>query len=120
VILLRIPILIVDFLSNQEQDAVSSDPIISLHTLNQHIVIRHDNRIQTGFNGGVGDILVRASSIREAGMHVQIDDNFVHGSSIFALTAIRDGVSTLQTASPETAMPAYQNSQVDGSSSTRV
>ena len=80
VVLLRDPILVVDFLSNQEQDSVRADAVVSFHALHQDVVIRHDDGIQSRFEGGVGDILVGAGAVRVACMHMQVDDDFVHRS----------------------------------------
>jgi hypothetical protein len=40
-----------------------------------------DDSIQPGFDGCMGDILVGTGPIRVAGMHVQVDDDFVHEAS---------------------------------------
>jgi hypothetical protein len=87
VVLLRDPVLVVDFLSNQEQDAVSpkrrrrADAVVSFHALDKGIVIRDDNGIQSRFDGGIGNVLVSSGSIRVAGVHVQVYDDFVHETS---------------------------------------
>src|SRR5512142_1282454 len=92
-VLLGIAVLVVDLLSNQEQDTACAertrwwarDAVISLHALNEHVMIRHDHNIQTCFNGSLCDIFMGSGPIREAGVHVQVDDNFVHEASINSL-----------------------------------
>ena len=77
-VLLRVTVLVMDLLPDQQQDAVPGDTVISLQTLYQHVMIRDDDYIQPCFNGRMGDILVSTGAIRVAGMHVQVDDDFVH------------------------------------------
>ncbi len=88
VVLLRITVLVVDLLSDQEQDTVAGDAVISLHALDQHIMVRHDDGIHACFDGGMGDILVCACPVGVACMHVQIDDDFVHLTSVVASAAV--------------------------------
>jgi len=78
VVLLRYQSLVVDFLSNQEQDSAWPATVVSFHALHQHIVIRHDDHIHSGFQCGGGDILMYSTSIGVSGMHMEIHDNFVH------------------------------------------
>jgi len=62
-ILLRVTVLVVDFLSDQEQDAAPPDPIISLDSLNENVVVGHDDRVQSRFDGGFRNVLVGARPI---------------------------------------------------------
>ena len=80
-----ITVLVVDLLSNEEQGSAGAEAVVSFHALNQHVMIRHDDRIQTCFYRGLCDVFVCAASIRVACVHVQVDDDFVHETSnIFA------------------------------------
>jgi hypothetical protein len=69
-VLLRDTVLVMDFLSNEEQDAVGSDAVVSFHALNKHVMIRHNDSVQARFNGSPRDVLVCSTPIRVAGMHV--------------------------------------------------
>ena len=58
-----ITVLVVDFLSDEEQDAAGRDAVISFHALNKDVMIRHNDRIQTCFYRGLRDVFVCAASI---------------------------------------------------------
>jgi hypothetical protein len=81
VVFLRVTALVVDLLSNQEQDAVAADAVISLHTLNQDIMVGHNDSLQPRFYGSLRNILVGARPVGVDRVHVQINDNFVHETS---------------------------------------
>ena len=68
----------VDFLSNQEQDPARSAAVVSFHALHQHVMVRHDNDIQPALHRGLGDVFVCTATVRVTGVHVQIDNDFVH------------------------------------------
>ena len=78
VVLLRYQSLVVDLLPDQEQDPVRPAAVISRHTLYQHIMVCHDDRIQPGLHSGSRDIFMRAAAVRVTCVHVQVDDDFVH------------------------------------------
>jgi hypothetical protein len=77
-ILLWHPVLVMDFLTDQEQDAAAADSVVSLQPLNQHVVICHNDRVQSRFDGSIGDLLMGPRPIGVTRVHVQIDDDFVH------------------------------------------
>ncbi len=62
-VFLRITVLVVDFLSNQKQDPAASEAVVSFHTLNEHVVVCHNDRIQACLDGSLGNILMRSGSI---------------------------------------------------------
>jgi hypothetical protein len=41
-------------------------------------VICHDHNVQTGFDGSLGNVLMGAATIRVAGVHMQVNNDFVH------------------------------------------
>jgi hypothetical protein len=77
-ILLGHPVLVVDFLTDQEQDAAAANPVVPLQTLNQHVVIRHNDCVESRFDGSIGDFLMGTRPIGVTRVHVQVDDDFVH------------------------------------------
>ena len=77
-VLLRIPILIVHFLSNQHQHPAAPVPDIALNAVDKHVVVGDDDGIQAAAEGGRGNIVMTAAAIRVAGVHVQVYDDFMH------------------------------------------
>ena len=82
VVLLRVAVLVVQLLPDQHQHPSVQFLVIALETLHQDVVIGDDDGIQSGLNGSAHDVLVRATAVRVAGVHVQIDDDFVHRSLV--------------------------------------
>jgi len=78
-ILLRVPILIVDFLADQHQESSVPFPVIAFQSVHKDVVVSHNDNIYAGIESGFGNIFVRAASVRVACVHMQVDDNFVHG-----------------------------------------
>ncbi len=78
VIFLRVPRLIVNFLTDQHEDLFIFFLVIAFKTLNQYIVIGYDHGIHTCRKSSFGDVLMRSASIRVACMHMQIDNDFRH------------------------------------------
>jgi hypothetical protein len=70
VVLLWITGLVVDFLSNQEQNPAWSAAIVSFHALYQHIMVAYDDRVQPSLQGGMDNIFMRATSVRETSVHM--------------------------------------------------
>ena len=60
---MRNPVLVVDFLSNQEQDPAACEAVVSFHALHEYVVVCHNDGIQACINGGLGDILVCAGPV---------------------------------------------------------
>ncbi len=77
-VFLWIAILVVDFFASQYEDAFLSFMIISVHPLYQNIVISNQENIHAGFKSRLPQFSVCTGTIRVSGVHVQIDDQFVH------------------------------------------
>src|ERR671925_477879 len=88
-IFLRVTVLVVDLLSNQKQDTTTTRTVVFLHALNEHVMIRHNDRIEARFKGGLRDVLVRARPIGVARVHMQVDDDFMHGRNVYKYTGIQ-------------------------------
>ena len=63
----------------QLREHVSSHPGNKIHSLHQDVVVGDQEHIDARFKGGAGQVSVEAGTIRIGGMHMQIDNQFVHG-----------------------------------------
>jgi len=90
VILLRVARLVVYLFTYQEQDLSIAILVISFGTIDPHVMICHDDGIQPGDHSCLGDLLVRAETIGIAGVHMEVDDGFIHAHSPCVKSAGRE------------------------------
>src|SRR6266581_3352430 len=83
-ILLWVARLIVNFFTEQHQHLFFAFTIISLRAGNEHIMVGNNHRIEATFQSGARNILMRPASIGVDGVHVQINNEFVHYASCIA------------------------------------
>lgn len=69
-IFLRLKILVVNFLANQDYQFPACSPQIPLDSIYPDVMVGDDNAIQPGINGCIGNLRMRASAIGKPGMHV--------------------------------------------------
>ena len=77
-IFLRVPRLVMDFLPDQHEDLFVLFLVIALKSVDENIMVGDDDHIHTGFEGGCGNVFVQAAPVRVSGVHVQVDNDFVH------------------------------------------
>src|SRR5688572_11156735 len=76
VVLLRVAVLIVDLLSDQKQDRArferggGSKPVVTLHALDQYVVVCYDDRVQPSSHCGMSNIFMSACAVRVTGVHM--------------------------------------------------
>jgi hypothetical protein len=75
---LRVAGRVVYFLANQQQDALIPVTVVIFRTVDQHIVVGHNDCVQARLQGGAGDLGVGIVPIRVGGVHVEVDDDLIH------------------------------------------
>ena len=79
VIFLRVAVAVMHLLADQQQHAAAIRLVHILQPVDPDVVVGDDDGIDTGPQGGLGDLAVRAVPVRIGGVHVEVDDVFVHG-----------------------------------------
>lgn len=79
VILLRVAVLVMHFLADEHEDFPPVAGNVAPHVAHKHIVIGHDDCVEARLESGRGNVTMAAASIGIAGVHMQVDDDLVHG-----------------------------------------
>ena len=77
-VFLRITVLVVDFLASNYEGSFVPDLTISIHSLHPNVMIGNQKDIHACFKSRTAKIGVDARAIRVGGMHVQINNQFIH------------------------------------------
>lgn len=67
-----------DFLTDQHQHAPVPIPLVAGWAIHPNIVIGNDNGVQSRSQRSLGDLSMAGVAIGIVGVHMQIDNDFVH------------------------------------------
>jgi hypothetical protein len=68
----------VNLFTYQQQHLFLPILVVIRRAVDQDVMIGDDHGVDAGFQGSLGDLAVRSTPIRVGGVHVKIDDEFVH------------------------------------------
>jgi hypothetical protein len=77
-VFLRAAILIMDFLTGEDERTFLSNTMVSINPLHQGVVVCNQEHIHASLDSCTPQICVGAGPIGVGGVHVQVDGQFVH------------------------------------------
>jgi hypothetical protein len=85
VIFLWIAATIMDLLAGEHEDPACGRLNVAINSLNPNIVVRYEHNIQAGFDRSFSNLTMAPRAVGIRGVHVQIQDDFVHRGTLDVL-----------------------------------